>query len=87
MAQRGLFAAVLGIADERDERIRYVGANRDAGWLADRVDAGEAALAVTLPPVTMQEFAEVCREGGMMPPKSTWFVPKVRSGLVIALLR
>ncbi|HSM37169.1 MAG TPA: DUF1015 family protein [Longimicrobiales bacterium] len=87
VAQRGLFDAVLGIADERDDRIRYVGANRDAGWLADRVDAGEASLAVTLPPVTMQEFAAVCREGGMMPPKSTWFVPKVRSGLVIALLQ
>jgi uncharacterized protein (DUF1015 family) len=85
VAQRGLFDAVLGIADERDERIRYVGANRDAAWLADRVDAGEASIAVTLPPVTMEQFAAVCREGGMMPPKSTWFVPKVRSGLVVAL--
>jgi uncharacterized protein (DUF1015 family) len=87
VAQRALFDAVLGIPDERDERIRYVGANRDAAWLAARVDAGEAAVAVTLPPVTMEEFAAVCREGGMMPPKSTWFVPKVRSGLVIALLQ
>lgn len=86
IAQRLLFDAVLGIPDDRDERIRYVGANRDAAWLAAEVDAGRAEIAVTLPPVTMEEFAAVCREGGMMPPKSTWFVPKVRSGLVMALL-
>lgn len=86
VAQRLLIDAVLGIADDRDERIRYVGANRDAAWLAAEVDAGRADVAVTLPPVTMEEFAAVCREGGMMPPKSTWFVPKVRSGLVMALV-
>lgn len=86
LVQRCLFSDLLGIADERDARIRYVGANRDAGWLAARVDEGEADLAITLPPVTMEQFAAVCREGGMMPPKSTWFVPKVRSGLVMALL-
>ena len=86
VAQRLLFGGVLGIGDERDERIRYVGGNRDAAWLAAEVDAGRASVAVTLPPVTMEEFAAVCREGGMMPPKSTWFVPKVRSGLVMALI-
>ncbi|MEN8376072.1 MAG: DUF1015 family protein [Gemmatimonadota bacterium] len=86
VAQRLLFSAVLGIDDAADARIRYVGADRDADWLAAEVDAGRAAAAVTLAPVTMAQFAEVCRQGGMMPPKSTWFVPKVRSGLVMALL-
>ncbi len=86
IAQRLLFAGVLGIRDERDERIRYVGANRDAAWLATEVDEGRARAAVTLPAVTLDEFAAVCREGGLMPPKSTWFSPKLRSGLVIAEL-
>jgi uncharacterized protein (DUF1015 family) len=86
VAQRLLFAGVLGIEDERDERIRYVGANRDASWLAGEVDAGRAQAALTLPPVTIEEFAAVCRQGAMMPPKSTWFSPKIRSGLVMALL-
>lgn len=86
LAQRLLFAGVLGIGDERDERIRYVGANRDAAWLAAQVDAGRAQAAVTLPPVTTEQFAAVCRQGAMMPPKSTWFSPKIRSGLVMALI-
>ena len=50
------------------------------------MDEGRAAYAVTLPAVTMDEFIEVCRQNRQMPPKSTWFEPKVRSGLVMALL-
>ncbi|RMH17715.1 MAG: DUF1015 family protein, partial [Gemmatimonadetes bacterium] len=86
IVQRHLFAAVFGIEDARDERLTFVGANRDARWLQERVDAGAARWAVTLPPVTMDEFIAVCRQNRLMPPKSTWFEPKIRSGLVMALL-
>ncbi len=87
IVQRRLFDERLGIADPRDARLTFVGANRDAAWLQAEVDAGRFEYAVTLPPVTMQQFIRVCRENRLMPPKSTWFVPKVRSGLVMALLR
>ncbi len=86
LVQRHLFATVFGIADPRDERLGFVGANKDAAWLQREVDEGRAAYAVTLPAVTMEQFIAVCRHGGMMPPKSTWFEPKLRSGLVMALL-
>lgn len=86
VCQRLLFADVLGISDARDERLTFVGANRDAAWLQAEVDAGRQRLAVTLPPVTMRQFIDVCLQDKLMPPKSTWFVPKIRSGLVMALL-
>ena len=84
--QRTLFAEVLGIPDRGDGRLNFVGANKDASWLEEQVKAGNAAYAVTLSAVTMQQFVEVCRQNKMMPPKSTWFEPKIRSGLVMALL-
>ena len=86
IVQRNVFERVCGIADPRDERLTFVGGNRDARYLRNRVDSGEQSFAVTLPPVTMQQFLEVCRQRRMMPPKSTWFSPKIRSGLVMALL-
>ncbi|HSA56777.1 MAG TPA: DUF1015 family protein [Gemmatimonadaceae bacterium] len=86
IVQRKLFAEVFGIPDARDERLTFVGANRDARWLQRQVDAGGFRYAVTLPPVTMQQFIDVCLQNKLMPPKSTWFVPKVRSGLVMAML-
>jgi uncharacterized protein (DUF1015 family) len=86
IVQRKLFAEVFGIADARDERIAYVGGNRDAAWLQAEVDGGRFACAVTLPPVTMAQFIDVCRQNRLMPPKSTWFVPKARTGLVMAVL-
>ena len=85
IVQRTLFAD-LGIADAADERLTFVGANKDAAWLASKVDDGRADLAVTLPAVTMPQFVAVCRQRRMMPPKSTWFEPKIRSGLVMAHL-
>ena len=85
IVQRTLFAD-LGIPDAADERLTFVGANKDAAWLAAEVDGGRADLAVTLPAVTMDQFVAVCRQRRMMPPKSTWFEPKIRSGLVMALL-
>ena len=84
--QRHFFDEVLHVADARDERLTFVGANRDAYWLQHEVDSGRFRLAVTLPPVTMRQFIDVCLQDKLMPPKSTWFVPKIRSGLVMALL-
>ena len=86
IVQRNLFGTVLGIPDAGDERLRFVGNNRDAHYLRDQVDAGEYGYAVTLPAVTMREFIDVCLQDRLMPPKSTWFEPKLRSGLVVALL-
>jgi uncharacterized protein (DUF1015 family) len=86
IVQRRLFSEVFGIHDARDERLTFVGANHDAAWLQREVDAGRFRYAVTLPPVTMRQFIDVRLQDRLMPPKSTWFVPKIRSGLVIALL-
>jgi uncharacterized protein (DUF1015 family) len=84
IVQRHIFAGILGISDARDERLNFVGGNKDAGYLQSRVDAGEYQFAISLAPVTMQQFIDVCAQNRFMPPKSTWFDPKIRSGLVIA---
>lgn len=84
--QRWIIDAILGMADARDKRINYVGGNKDAAYLVDRVDAGDYDFALSLAPVTMQQFVDVCEQNLFMPPKSTWFDPKIRSGLVVALL-
>lgn len=86
IVQKRVFDELCGISDPRDERLTFVGGNRDATYLRQRVDAGDYVFAVTLPPVTMGQFVDVCRQRRMMPPKSTWFSPKIRSGLVMALL-
>lgn len=86
IVQRKFFDEILGIGDPADARLRYVGNNKDAAYLSREVDAGRCRYAVTLPAVTMPQFIDVCRQNRFMPPKSTWFEPKVRSGLVIALL-
>jgi uncharacterized protein (DUF1015 family) len=85
IVQREIFAAIFGIPDPRDPRLTFVGSNRDVAWLKARVDE-RGGCAIALPPVSMEQFVEVCRQNRMMPPKSTWFEPKVRSGLVVALL-
>jgi uncharacterized protein (DUF1015 family) len=86
IVQKNLFAHVFGIADAADDRLTFVGSNKDVAWLEREVDEGRATYAVSLPAVTMDEFIEVCRQNRRMPPKSTWFEPKTRSGLVMALL-
>lgn len=86
IVQRRIIEEVLGVSDARDERITYVGANRDAMWLQKQVDEGLHGAAITLPPVTMEQFINVCLQNKLMPPKSTWFVPKIRSGLVMAMV-
>lgn len=84
IVQEKIFTKVLDISDNKDPRLNFVGGNKDAAYLKSRVDNGEFSLAITLCPVAMQQFIDVCKQGKYMPPKSTWFDPKVRSGLVVA---
>lgn len=86
IVQRRLFGRILGITDPADDRITFVGGDRTAGWLQEQVDAGLFRYAVTLPAVSIDQFVRVCVQNRLMPPKSTWFEPKIRSGLVMALL-
>lgn len=75
---------ILGIKDLRtDKRIDFVGGIRGLGELKQRVDSGEMRLALALYPVTMRQLMDIADSGNIMPPKTTWFEPKLRSGLVI----
>ena len=75
---------ILGIKDLRsDKRIDFVGGIRGLGELKRRVDSGEMRMALALYPVTMQQIIDIADSGNIMPPKTTWFEPKLRSGLVI----
>lgn len=75
---------ILGITDLRsDKRIDFVGGIRGLGELKRRVDSGEMAMALALHPVTMDQLIDIADTGNIMPPKTTWFEPKLRSGLVI----
>lgn len=75
---------LLGIRDLRtDKRIDFVGGIRGLGELQRRVDSGEMAVAFALYPVSMQQLIDIADTGNIMPPKTTWFEPKLRSGLVI----
>ncbi|MDE6717146.1 MAG: DUF1015 domain-containing protein [Muribaculaceae bacterium] len=75
---------ILGIHDLRsDKRIDFVGGIRGLGELQKRVDSGEMAMALALYPVTMDQLINIADTGNIMPPKTTWFEPKLRSGLVI----
>lgn len=78
---------ILGIKDLRsDKRIDFVGGIRGLGELKRRVDSGEMALAIALYPVMMKQLMDIADTGNIMPPKTTWFEPKLRSGLVVHLL-
>ena len=75
---------ILGIKDLRtDKRIDFIGGIRGLGELQRRVDNGEMKVALALYPVTMQQIIDIADSGNIMPPKTTWFEPKLRSGLVI----
>lgn len=75
---------LLGIKDlRRDNRIDFVGGLRGLGELKRRVDSGEMRMALALYPVTMEQIMNIADSGRIMPPKATWFEPKLRSGLVI----
>ena len=82
--QDHLLAPLLGVADIRtDPRVAFVGGARGTAELERRVDSGAAAVAFSLAPVTTAELFAVSDTGGMMPPKSTWFEPKLRDGLLL----
>ncbi len=75
---------ILGIKDLRtDKRIDFVGGIRGLGELSKRVDSGEMAVAFALYPVSMKQLTDIADTGNIMPPKTTWFEPKLRSGLAI----
>jgi len=85
--QDRVLAPLLGIADpRRDTRVRFVGGIRGTDALAAAVDAGEVAVAFSLYPTGLDELFLVADAGQVMPPKSTWFEPKLRGGVVINVL-
>jgi uncharacterized protein (DUF1015 family) len=78
---------ILGIKDQRtDKRIDFVGGIRGLKELSKRVDSGEMAIAFAFYPVTLDQLMSIADNDMIMPPKSTWFEPKLKSGLVINLL-
>jgi uncharacterized protein (DUF1015 family) len=82
--QDNLLAPVLGIGDPRsDERVDFVGGIRGLTELERKVDSGEWAVAFALHPTSIDQLFDVADAGLVMPPKSTWFEPKLRSGLIV----
>ncbi|MFH0896232.1 MAG: DUF1015 family protein [Bacteroidota bacterium] len=78
---------ILGIKDLRtDKRVDFVGGIRGLGELVKRVDSGEMKAAFALYPVSMKQLIDIADTGNIMPPKTTWFEPKLRSGLAVHLL-
>lgn len=85
--QENLFSPVLGIEDQRlDKRIDFVGGIRGLGELEKRVNSGEFQLAFAIYPTSIQSLLAVADAGEVMPPKSTWFEPKLKSGLFVHML-
>ncbi len=83
----GIVGPLLGIGDVRqDPRIDFVGGARGPSPLQALVDGGRAAVAFSMYPVTVDDLMAVSDEGGIMPPKSTWFEPKLRDGLLVHLI-
>jgi uncharacterized protein (DUF1015 family) len=84
ISSRLILDEILGIKDLRsDKRIDFVGGIRGLGELKRRVDSGEMKVALALYPVSMKQLMDIADTGNIMPPKTTWFEPKLRSGLVI----
>ena len=84
--QSNVLGALLGIGDPRkDERIHFVGGIRGTVELERLVDSGEWRVAFALPPTSLEQLMAIADAGEIMPPKSTWFEPKLRSGLVLHL--
>ncbi|MDP1621658.1 MAG: DUF1015 family protein [Bacteroidales bacterium] len=82
-----VLADILGITDLRtSDRIDFVGGIRGLGELKKRVDSGEMKAAFALYPVSMKQLIDIADSGNIMPPKTTWFEPKLRSGLVVHML-
>lgn len=84
ISSRLILDDILGIEDLRsDKRIDFVGGLRGLGELKRRVDSGEMKMALALYPVSMSQIMDIADSGKIMPPKATWFEPKLRSGLII----
>jgi uncharacterized protein (DUF1015 family) len=84
LLQERVLTPLLGVGDPRtDKRIDFVGGIRGTGELERRVDSGEMAVGFSLHPTTMDQLLAVSDAGAIMPPKSTWFEPKLRSGLLV----
>ncbi len=88
LLQECVLNPILGITDPRtDRRIKFVGGSRGTGELEKLVDSGEFAVAFVLFPTTISQVMEVADEGKIMPPKSTWFEPKLRDGIFVHLIK
>jgi uncharacterized protein (DUF1015 family) len=84
LLQERVLTPLLGVGDPRtDKRIDFVGGIRGTGELERRVDSGEMAVGFSMHPTTMDQLLAVSDAGAIMPPKSTWFEPKLRSGLLV----
>lgn len=84
ISSKRILDEILGIKDLRsDKRIDFVGGLRGLSELKRRVDSGEMQMALALYPVSMQQIIRIADSGNIMPPKATWFEPKLRSGLVV----
>jgi uncharacterized protein (DUF1015 family) len=87
LLQHHVLERVLGIGDIRsDKRIDFVGGARGTAALEQAVDSGKAAVAFSMFPVTIEDLMSISDAGGIMPPKSTWFEPKLRDGLLVHLI-
>lgn len=85
--QNNVLDKILGIQDQRtDKRIDFIGGIRGLGELVKKVDSGEMAVAFSLYPVSIQQLFDIADSGNVMPPKSTWFEPKLRDGLLTHLI-
>jgi uncharacterized protein (DUF1015 family) len=85
--QHHVLGPLLGIGDVRtDTRIDFIGGARGSAALEAAVAGGRAAVAFAMYPVTIEDLISISDEGGIMPPKSTWFEPKLRDGLLIHVI-
>ena len=84
---RSVLEPLLGVGDPRtDKRIDFVGGIRGSAELERLVNSGKAAIAFSLHPVSVDDLMAIADAGGIMPPKSTWFEPKLRDGLLTHLI-
>jgi uncharacterized protein (DUF1015 family) len=87
LLQHHVLEPLLEIGDVRtDKRIDFVGGARGTAALESAVNTGKAAVAFSMHPVTIDDLMSISDEGGIMPPKSTWFEPKLRDGLLVHVI-
>jgi uncharacterized protein (DUF1015 family) len=87
LLQKHVLEPLLNVGDVRtDKRIDFVGGARGTPALVQMVDSGKAAVAFSMYPVSVEDLIAISDAGGIMPPKSTWFEPKLRDGLLIHLI-